>query len=184
MLEDFGEKRPTVILAVPRAGEKVYPKIRMQVDRQPAWRRCIFHWGHAIGACMSTLREEKKPVSRVLQWKYKLAVALIVKKLRMAWGGRVRWMTASGAPTARDIIVFFYAAGIRVVEGCGMTECVAPATTSNLADYRIGTVGKPLPGVESTLAEDGEFSFVVRPSSRNSGNVPRKQPRHSPGTGF
>jgi long-chain acyl-CoA synthetase len=66
-------------------------------------------------------------------------------------------MTASGAPTARDIILFFNAAGIQVVEGYGMTECFAPATMSNLADYRIGTVGKPLPDVEIKLAEDGEI---------------------------
>jgi long-chain acyl-CoA synthetase len=77
--------------------------------------------------------------------------------LRQALGGRVRWMTASGAPTARDIILFFNAAGIQVVEGYGMTECFAPATMSNLADYRIGTVGKPLPGVEIKLADDGEI---------------------------
>ncbi|HSO17832.1 MAG TPA: AMP-binding protein, partial [Desulfosarcina sp.] len=62
-----------------------------------------------------------------------------------------------GAPTARDIVLFFNAAGIQVVEGYGMTECFAPATMSNLADSRIGTVGKPLPGVDIKLAEDGEI---------------------------
>ena len=66
-------------------------------------------------------------------------------------------MTASGAPTAREIILFFNAAGIQVVEGYGMTECFAPATMSNLADYRIGTVGRPLPGMDIILAEDGEI---------------------------
>jgi len=157
VLEDFGEKRPTVILAVPRVCEKVYQKILIQVDQQPAWRRRIFFWGHAIGARISTLREEKKPIPAMLRLKYKLAFALIFKKLRQALGGRVRWMTASGAPTARDIVLFFNAAGIQVVEGYGMTECFAPATMSNLADYRIGTVGKPLPGVEIKLDEDGEI---------------------------
>ena len=157
VLEDFAAKRPTVILAVPRVCEKVYQKILLQVDQQPAWRRRIFHWGHAIGTRISTLREEKKPIPTVLKWKYKLAFALIFKKLRSALGGRVRWMTASGAPTAREIILFFNAAGIQVVEGYGMTECFAPATMSNLADYRIGTVGKPLPGVEIKLADDGEI---------------------------
>ena len=157
VLEDFGEKRPTVILAVPRVCEKVYQKILMQVDQQPAWRRRIFHWGHAIGARISTLREEKQPIPALLRLKYKLAFILIFKKLRLALGGRVRWMTASGAPTARDIVLFFNAAGIQVVEGYGMTECFAPATMSNLADYRIGTVGKPLPGVEIKLDADGEI---------------------------
>ncbi|MBC2710298.1 MAG: long-chain fatty acid--CoA ligase [Desulfosarcina sp.] len=157
VLEDFGEKRPTIILAVPRVCEKVYQKIHMQVEQQPPWRQKVFHWGHSIGTRISTLREEKKPVPVTLKLKYKLAFALIFKKLRQALGGRVRWMTASGAPTARDIILFFNAAGIQVVEGYGMTECFAPATMSNLADYRIGTVGKPLPGVEIKLADDGEI---------------------------
>ncbi|WP_319524895.1 long-chain fatty acid--CoA ligase [uncultured Desulfosarcina sp.] len=157
VLEDFGEKRPTIILAVPRVCEKVYQKILMQVEQQPAWRRKIFHWGHAIGARISTLREEKKPIPALLKLKYRLAYTLIFKKLQEALGGRVRWMTASGAPTARDIVLFFNAAGIQVVEGYGMTECFAPATMSNLSDYRIGTVGRPLPGVEIKLDEDGEI---------------------------
>jgi len=66
-------------------------------------------------------------------------------------------MTASGAPTSRDIILFSNAAGITVVEGYGMTECCAPATMSHLDDYRIGTVGYPIPGVEVKLADDGEI---------------------------
>lgn len=157
LLEDLREKRPTMILAVPRVCEKVYQKIQMQVAAQPAWRRRVFHWGHAIGARMSTLREARSPAPLALRLQYALAYRLIFRKLQEALGGRVRWMTASGAPTAREIILFFNAAGITVVEGYGMTECFAPATMSNLADYRIGTVGKPLPGVEIRLDTDGEI---------------------------
>jgi len=157
LLADFKEKRPTMILAVPRVCEKVYQKIMMQVDQQPAWRQKIFHWGHAIGTRISELREQKRPVSFLMGLKYKLAYKLIFEKLREGLGGRVRWMTASGAPTAREIVLFFNAAGIMVVEGYGMTECFAPATMSNLADYRIGTVGRPLPGVDIKLAKDGEI---------------------------
>jgi long-chain acyl-CoA synthetase len=157
LLADFKEKRPTMILAVPRVCEKVYQKTLMQVEQQPAWRQKIFHWGHAIGTRISTLREQKKPIPFLMGLKYKLAYKLIFEKLRAALGGRVRWMTASGAPTAREIVLFFNAAGIMVVEGYGMTECFAPATMSNLADYRIGTVGRPLPGVDIKLAKDGEI---------------------------
>ncbi len=157
LLQDFKEKRPTMILAVPRVCEKVYQKICMQVERQPAWRRRVFYWGQAVGARVSTCREANRPVPLALKLQYHLAYRLIFRKLRQALGGRVRWMTASGAPTAREIILFFNAAGIMVVEGYGMTECFAPATMSNLADYRIGTVGRPLPGVDIKLAEDGEI---------------------------
>jgi len=157
LLADFAEKRPTMILAVPRVCEKVYQKIIMQVEQQPAWRQKVFHWGHAIGTKISTLREKKQPIPFWMGLKYKLAYRLIFQKLRQALGGRVRWMTASGAPTAREIVLFFNAAGIMVVEGYGMTECFAPATMSNLADYRIGTVGRPLPGVDIKIAKDGEI---------------------------
>ena len=157
LLNDFKEKRPTMILAVPRVCEKVYQKICLQVEAQPQWRQKIFHWGHAIGIRISDLREKKKPIPWLAQFQYRLAYRLIFSKLQEALGGRVRWMTASGAPTSREIILFFNAAGITVVEGYGMTECFAPATMSNLADYRIGTVGKPLPGVDIKLADDGEI---------------------------
>ncbi|MFH1983738.1 MAG: long-chain fatty acid--CoA ligase [Pseudomonadota bacterium] len=157
LLQDFAQKRPSMILAVPRVCEKVYQRILTQVQCQPPWRQKIFWWGHRIGTRMSTLREQKAPVPFWLALQYKLAYRMIFKKLRDALGGRVRWMTASGAPTAREIVLFFNAAGIMVVEGYGMTECFAPATMSNLADYRIGTVGRPLPGVDMKIAEDGEI---------------------------
>jgi len=129
----------------------------MKVDTQPAWRQKIFWWGHGVGARISSLREEKKPIPWLLKLKYRIAYRMIFKKLLEALGGRVRCMTASGAPTAREIVRFFNAAGIMVVEGYGMTECFAPATMSNLADYRIGTVGRPLPGVDIRIADDGEI---------------------------
>ena len=154
---DVKEKRPTVVLAVPRVCEKVYQRILGQVEEQDAWKQKMFHWGYNIGLEISALREKKKPIPLVLGLKYKLAYTLIFKKLADALGGRVRWMTASGAPTSRDIILFFNASGITVIEGYGMTESCAPATMSNLNDYKIGTVGKPIPNVEVKIADDGEI---------------------------
>ncbi|MBA3009549.1 MAG: long-chain fatty acid--CoA ligase [Proteobacteria bacterium] len=154
---DIKEKRPHVIQAVPRVCEKVYQKILEQVDAQPGWKQRIFKWGHRIGIEISGLRERHAPISFYLKLRYKLAYFLVFKNLAQALGGRVRWMTASGAPTSRDIILFFNAAGITVVEGYGMTECCAPATMSHLDDYRIGTVGNPIPCVEIKIADDGEI---------------------------
>ncbi|MDA3897984.1 MAG: AMP-binding protein, partial [Desulfobacteraceae bacterium] len=154
---DVKEKCPTVILAVPRVCEKVYQRILGQVEEQDEWKQKMFHWGYKIGLEISELREKKRPIPLVLGLKYKLAYKLIFKKLADALGGRVRWMTASGAPTSRDIVLFFNASGITVIEGYGMTECCAPATMSNLSDYKIGTVGKPLPNVDIKIADDGEI---------------------------
>lgn len=157
IVQDIQEKKPTEILAVPRVCEKVYARITMQVREQPKWKQKIFYWGQKVGQKISERREQKKRIGFLLKLKYKIAYAMIFKKLAQALGGRVRWMTASGAPTAKEIIQFFNGAGIMVVEGYGMTELTAPATMSNLADYRIGSVGKPLPGFEVKIADDGEI---------------------------
>lgn len=157
IVQDIQEKKPTEILAVPRVCEKVYARITMQVREQPKWKQKIFYWGQKVGQKISERREQKKRIPLLLKLKYKIAYAMIFKKLAQALGGRVRWMTASGAPTAKEIIQFFNAAGIMVVEGYGMTELTAPATMSNLADYRIGSVGKPLPGFQVKIADDGEI---------------------------
>lgn len=157
LLADFEEKRPTMILAVPRVCEKVYQKIITQVKEQSPFKQKIFYWGQEVGNQISRLRENHQPVPLSLKLKYKAAYAIIFKKLQDKLGGRVTWMTASGAPTAPEIIRFFNAAGITVIQGYGMTETTAPATMQSLADYRIGTTGKPLPGQDIKIADDGEI---------------------------
>jgi long-chain acyl-CoA synthetase len=157
LLEDFSEKKPTMIMAVPRVCEKVYQKIMAQVQEQSKFKQSMFYWGQKVGARVSELRELKKPIPFLLGLKYKIAYALIFQKLQDKLGGQVRYLTASGGPTARDIVLFFNSAGINVVEGYGMTECTAPATMSNLSDYRIGTVGPPIPGLDIKIADDGEI---------------------------
>ncbi len=157
LLNDFLEKKPTVILAVPRVCEKVYQKIISQVEQSSLLKRKVFYWGQKVGTRISECREMKKPVPFLTDLKYKIAYKIIFSKLMEKLGGRVRWMTASGAPTAREIIQFFNAAGIMVIQGYGMTECTAPATMQNIADYKIGTTGRPIPCCEIKIAEDGEI---------------------------
>ncbi len=157
LLADFAEKRPTMILAVPRVCEKVYQKIMAQVKEQPPFRQKVFFWGQRVGNRISELREKRRPIPLSLKLKYRIAYAVIFRKLQDKLGGRVTWMTASGAPTAPEIIRFFNAAGITVIQGYGMTETTAPATMQSLADYRIGTTGKPIPGEEIRIAADGEI---------------------------
>ncbi len=157
LLADFEEKRPTMILAVPRVCEKVYQKIMAQVQEQSPFKQKVFKWGQKVGNRISELREKHKSIPIWLKLKYKIAYAIIFKKLQEKLGGRVTWMTASGAPTAEEIIRFFNAAGITVISGYGMTETTAPATMQSLSDYRIGTTGKPMPGQDIKIADDGEI---------------------------
>jgi len=157
LLADFEEKRPTMILAVPRVCEKVYQKIMAQVKEQSPFKQKIFAWGQKVGSRISERREKHRRIPFLLRLKYKIAYAIIFKKLQDKLGGRVTWMTASGAPTADEIIRFFNAAGITVIQGYGMTEATAPATMQSLSDYRIGTTGKPIPGMDIKIADDGEI---------------------------
>lgn len=157
LLADFEEKRPTMILAVPRVCEKVYQKIMAQVKEQSPFKQKVFAWGQEVGNRISELREARKEIPLALKLKYKIAYLMIFKKLQEKLGGRVSWMTASGAPTAEEIVRFFNAAGITVISGYGMTETTAPATMQSLADFRIGTAGKPIPGCDIKIAEDGEI---------------------------
>ena len=157
LLADFEEKRPTMILAVPRVCEKVYQKIMAQVQEQSPFKQKVFAWGQKVGNKISKRREMHRGIPFTLKIRYRIAYAMIFKKLQDKLGGRVTWMTASGAPTAEEIIRFFNAAGITVIQGYGMTETTAPATMQSLSDYRIGTTGKPIPGQEIKIADDGEI---------------------------
>jgi long-chain acyl-CoA synthetase len=157
IVEDIQTKKPTIILAVPRVCEKIYARIVVQVKEQPAWKQRVFAWAGEVGARVGALRERKKPVSTLLAWQHKLAFRLVYRKLKDALGGRVRWMTASGAPLSREITDFFNASGIFVIEGYGMTETTAPVSLNVIDDYRFGTTGKPLPCNQVKIAPDGEI---------------------------
>jgi long-chain acyl-CoA synthetase len=156
VVEDIQAKKPTILLAVPRVCEKVYAKILGQAKEQAKWKQSVFNWAVGVGADVSTLMEQKKPIPPILNLKYKVAYKMVFEKLRQALGGRTRWMVASGAPLARDIADFFNAAGIFLIEGYGMTECSAPATLNKLDNYKFGTAGTPLSCNEVRIADDGE----------------------------
>lgn len=157
ILSDFGEKRPTIIMAVPRVLERVYQAVTTQVQQSPPFKQKLFRWGQKVGEEISSLREKRQAPSALLKLKYKIAYALIFKKIQGKLGGRCRYIMAAGGPTAREIQLFFNACGIQVVEGYGMSENTGPAALSNLAHYRIGTVGPALPGCEVKIADDGEI---------------------------
>jgi long-chain acyl-CoA synthetase len=157
IVEDIKAKRPTIILAVPRVCEKVYAKILSQVKEQAQWKQKMFYWAKDIGAKVSKMKEKRQDIPWGLHIQYKLAYTLVFKKLREALGGRVRWMTASGAPISREIVDFFNSAGIFVIEGYGMTECTAPATLNTINDYKFNTAGRALPSNQIKIAEDGEI---------------------------
>ncbi len=155
--ENFLEVKPHFFAAVPRVYEKVLARIQAAVENAPALRQRIFHWSVATGKERINLLERKRPVSGLLEFKYKIADKLVFAKIRSRLGGRFEFAISGGAPLARDVAEFFWAAGVKIYEGFGLTE-TSPVLTANAPDaWRLGTVGKPIAGVSIKVAEDGEI---------------------------
>jgi len=157
LLEAIQEKKPTIMFGVPRVHEKIYQKMLMTIREKPAVVRKLFRWAQGVGDEISRLKQKKAPVPFGLKFKYKIAYALVFKKLQEVLGGRIRWFCAAGAPIAREIVSFFNAAGIFVLEGYGLSETTSGVTLSNLDDFFPGSVGRPLPGFDVKIAPDGEI---------------------------
>ncbi len=105
---------------------------------------------------MSKLREAGLPVSRGLAIKHRIADRLVYSKVKSGLGGRLRIGVSGGAPLAQEIIEFFAALDVVILEGYGLTECTTGATINRPTQYRFGSVGPALPGVELKVADDGE----------------------------
>jgi long-chain acyl-CoA synthetase len=142
---------------VPRVFEKVYAKILAGVEAGPPAKRKIFHWAMGVGREVSRLQQARRPIPRWLATKHRIAHKLVFSKLHQALGGRLRFANSGGAPLSREIAEFFHAAGILILEGYGLTE-TCPALTFNREDnFKFGSVGQALPGVELKIAPDGEI---------------------------
>lgn len=156
ILEDIREIRPTLFGSVPRIFEKAYTRILSEADRKGPLARATLRWAQKVGRKRWRLTQEGRalPLSDRLQWA--LADRLVFRKIRDIFGGRVRFFLSSSAPISVEILEFFHAAGMPVLEGYGQTEVSCFCTMNLPDDYRLGSVGKALPGVELRIAEDGE----------------------------
>jgi len=151
------EIHPTIITAVPRLFERMYSKIKRNVESQPEKKQKIFNWAIEIGKEYQIAKKSGHPVPIFLSLKHKLADKLVFHKLREKTGGKLRFFISGGAALARELGLFFEAAGILVIEGYGLTESSPVIVINRLNDYKFGTVGKPVPGVEIKIAKDGEI---------------------------
>ncbi len=157
ILEDIVEIRPTFFGSVPRIFEKAYARIRSEVNHAPPLKRKIFQWAENTGRAVSRKKQQDRPVSPWLQLQYRLADRLVFRKIRHIFGGRVRYFLSSSAPISVDILEFFHACGMLVLEGYGQTEVSCFCSLCTPDAYRFGSVGKALPGVDIKIAEDGEI---------------------------
>lgn len=157
LAQNMGEIKPTVIAAVPRLFERMYNKIKRNIESQPEKKQKIFNWALELGKQLSSIKKSDEQIPITLSVKHKLADKLVFSKLRQATGGNLKFFISGGAALARELGNFFEAVGIQIIEGYGLTESSPVITCNRLNDYKFGTVGKVLPGVEVKIAKDGEI---------------------------
>jgi long-chain acyl-CoA synthetase len=155
--EALAEVRPTILPAVPRVYEKIHANTLGEIERAGGLRRQIGLWALGVGARTSRARREGRSVPRLLGLQQRLAERLVFAKVRERLGGRLRLGVSGAAPLSTDVLEFFHALGVPVIEGYGLTECASSATINKPDDFRIGTVGQPVDGAEIRLADDGEI---------------------------
>ena len=151
------EVRPTVLMGVPRFYEKVHARVMDGVSRMPPLRQRLFHWGVAQGTAVARARfaGQRPPLWTALQ--AKIADRLVGAKIRARVGGRLRFCVSGSAPLSPQLIEFFFAVGIPIVEGYGLTETSPVITLNRLGREKPGSVGPPIPGVEVKIGEEGEI---------------------------
>ena len=155
--QNLVEVRPHIMVSVPRVFEKIYTKVMDQVLSSPALRRRIFFWALKVGKEAGVLTLAKKPLPGGLKLRKAVAAKLVFSKIIARTGGRVRFFVSGGAPLSKDIAEFFYAIGLVILEGYGLTETSPLLAVNTFEDLRLGTVGKPAPGIDIRIASDGEI---------------------------
>lgn len=143
--------KPHYLPSVPRIFEKIYTLVTSSGDPEKV------RGATQLGLKVRALQDAGQPVPDELQAAYDKADEELFKNVRNVFGGRLRQATSGAAPIAQEILEFFYACGVPVLEGYGMTETATASTVSTQDAYKFGTVGRPLPGTEVRIAEDGEI---------------------------
>jgi long-chain acyl-CoA synthetase len=155
--KDLPELKPTILISVPRIYENAYERIRSRAESAGALRRAIFYWAVSVGQRWSRYQSAGKPLPAPLRLAHRLATRLVFARIHQAFGGRLRFAVSGGAPLAEEVARFFHSVGILVLQGYGLTESSTVSHVNRPWQYKFGTVGPPLPGVECRTADDGEI---------------------------
>lgn len=154
---EMGEIRPTVVCSVPRLYEKIFARVQENAMAGSPVKQKIFLWAKRTGEAWAELAIEGRPIPAGLGMKYRVAFKLVFSKLTARVGGRLRFFVSGGAPLSANIARFFFAAGLPIMEGYGLTETSPVITVNGFGRMRLGSVGKVVPGVEVKIAGDGEI---------------------------
>jgi long-chain acyl-CoA synthetase len=157
LLENLLEIRPHLMVSAPRIFEKIYAGVMNKVLSSPPLKKKVFFWALKVGKKHGAKRLGGRPISPFLQAKRNLAHKLVFEKIIGLTGGRIRLFLSGGAPLSKDIAEFFHAIGLLILEGYGLTETSPVISLNAIGHLKFGSVGKPIPGVEVRIADDGEI---------------------------
>ncbi|MGH9368411.1 MAG: AMP-dependent synthetase/ligase, partial [Thermoanaerobaculia bacterium] len=150
------EVNPHCFGAVPRVYEKVHARILERVEKGSGLKKKIFAWAVSVGKQRLAFEERGEPVPSGLARRARLADRLVFAKIRHALGSRFHFAVSGGAPLSRELAEFFLGAGVTIYEGYGLTETSPVIAVNGPKAWRLGTVGRPIQGVEVKIAGDGE----------------------------
>ncbi|HEX4484266.1 MAG TPA: long-chain fatty acid--CoA ligase [Solirubrobacteraceae bacterium] len=157
IVAELQEVKPTYLPSVPRVFEKIYTLAQAAIQSKPPEEQAQAKAAIELGVKVRNMLNAGEAIPEQLQKPFEQADEELFKNVRAIFGGNVRHATSGAAPIAHEILEFFWACGVPVLEGYGMTETATAATTSTVANHKFGTVGRALPGVELKIADDGEI---------------------------
>ena len=157
IVPNLSEVKPTYFPSVPRIFEKIHGAAIQNAEKAGGLKKAIFNWAIKVGSKVRELERQGKEPGFLLKAQYDFADKQVLSKIRAIFGGNLEQAVSGAAPINPDILRFFDAAGVLVLEGWGMTETSTAATIATPEDFKFGTIGKPFPGVEIKIADDGEI---------------------------
>src|SRR6476469_9389131 len=157
ILPNLAELKPTYFPSVPRIFEKIYTAATSGMEKEGGLKKAIFNWSIEVGKKMRATERAGRTPGFLLRKQYEFADKQVLSKIRGLFGGHLRLAVSGAAPINPEILSFFDAGGVLVLEGWGMTETSTAATISTPDDFKVGTIGKPFPGCQIKIADDGEI---------------------------
>lgn len=154
---NMSEIKPSLMMAVPRLYEKIYARVVENAIAGGGLKKNIFFWAKNVGDRYADEVLGGRQPGALLKAQYGIADKLVFSKLRERTGGNIRFFISGGAPLSADIAKFFYAAKMIILEGYGLTETSPVISANMLGAYKLGSVGRPIAGVEVHIAKDGEI---------------------------
>lgn len=156
IIENLKEVRPTLFPSVPRIYEKAYERIKQNASSSPIKKK-IFDFAEKVARVYSHYIKDEIPPPVYITLLYKIADVLVFSKIKEAFGGRIRLCISGGASLPKHIAEFFTGAGIKLLEGYGLTETASVVTANRPNKFKFGSIGLPIPGVQIKIEKDGEL---------------------------